>query len=112
LQLRGAELPPSLALNLRRTFAVDASHVFGLDLVKASDRKIFELAGRANAVVVTKDSDFVRLLELEGPPPKVLWLTIGNVSNDKLWEVIEQNWTRVLALFEAGEALVEIGRRV
>lgn len=60
--------------------------------------------------MVTKDSDFVRLLERHGPPPKILWITLGNVRNRELAQVVEQRWERVRAHFESGEPLVELGR--
>ena len=36
---------------------------------------------QGNVIVLTKDSDFVQLLERRGPPPQVVWLTCGNTSN-------------------------------
>lgn len=60
--------------------------------------------------MVTKDSDFVRLLEQHGPPPKILWITLGNVRNHALAQALETRWERVRAHFDSGEALVELGR--
>ena len=37
------------------------------------DREIFDRARLANVVVMTKDRDFVDLLECLCPPPQVLW---------------------------------------
>lgn len=105
-----AQLPPQLATSLRRAFSVDAHHVHELGFVGAKDESIFGAAREANAIVVTKDSDFVRLLERSGPPPRVLWITLGNVSNAELWQTVERNWGFVCAHFDAGEPLVEIGR--
>ena len=105
-----AQLPPALATSLRRVFAVEARHVLDLGLVNASDEKIFQAARATDAIVITKDSDFVRLQDREGPPPRVLWLTVGNVPNAELWRILEGNWARVMAHFDAGEPLVEVGR--
>ena len=79
-------------------------------MVHAKDEEIFRAAARAGSIVVTKDSDFVRILERLGPPPQVLWITMGNVGNAKLLRVLETQWPRLRALFESGEPLVEIGR--
>ncbi len=57
---------------------------------------------------MTKDSDFVLLLEQLGPPPQVLWLTIGNTSNAHLKEVLSRSFASALELLLRGEALVEI----
>ena len=57
------------------------------------------------------DSDFVKLLEKFGPPPRVIWLTFGNTSNARLKEIFAQTLTRALNLIQAGEAMVEISAR-
>ncbi|MCS7069823.1 MAG: hypothetical protein NZN28_14515, partial [Meiothermus sp.] len=59
--------------------------------------------------IITKDSDFVGFLELHGPPPQVLWITLGNTSNTNLKDVLSKVFERALKLFAAGEPLVEIG---
>lgn len=58
--------------------------------------------------MLTKDSDFVLLLEQLGPPPQVLWLTIGNTSNTRLKEVLSKSFPTVQSLLLRGELLVEI----
>ena len=65
-----AQLPPALARWLRQTHAVDAWHVEDVQQLVTDDPAIF--AGRAGraAVVVTKDEDFVELVERLGPPPQ------------------------------------------
>jgi len=65
-----AHLPPALAPWLSEVFAVEVHPVRDLSLHDADDDVIFEAAGKAEAVVVTKDSDFVVLLERLGPPRK------------------------------------------
>lgn len=73
---------------------------------------IFEAARSGGAaVVVTKDEDFVQLLERRGPPPQIVWVTCGNVRNVELREIVGAAWPRVAALLAASEPLVEIGRR-
>lgn len=105
-----AQLPPVLALWLAREHGVDAAHVNEIGYLGADDAVIFEAArgGRA-AVVVTKDDDFVRLLEQHGPPPQIVWVTCGNVRNAALRAVVMPVWPQVAALLAAGEPLVEIG---
>ena len=76
---------------MRRELAVDAQHVFELGLECATDEQIFERARSTGEVVVTKDADFVRLLEAHGSPPKILWLTIGNVRNVELRRVVVEH---------------------
>ena len=104
-----AQLPPVLARQLSDSFGVDAQHVFELGFVRSKDAEIHRAAAAAGAIMVTKDSDFVKLLEQFGHPPQILWITLGNVSNAELWRTISSNWARIRAHFEAGEPLVEIG---
>ena len=58
--------------------------------------------------MLTKDSDFVLLLEQLGPPPQVLWLTVGNPSNARLKEVLSKSFPTAQSLLIRGEPLVEI----
>jgi predicted nuclease of predicted toxin-antitoxin system len=104
-----AQLSPFLADWLSRRFGINAIAVRHLQLRDASDQDIFNAARAANAVVLTKDSDFVRLLERHGPPPRVVWLTCGNTSNAALAELLDLRWNIVQTMLENGEPLVEIG---
>jgi predicted nuclease of predicted toxin-antitoxin system len=58
--------------------------------------------------VITKDEDFVRLLERHGAPPRVLWVTCGNTSTARLQQVFARSFGAALDLLGKGEALVEI----
>ena len=103
-----AQLSPYLARWLSSKFDVEAKPVRELGLRDAKDREIFLAAREAGAVVLTKDSDFVLLLEQLGPPPQVLWLTVGNSSNARLREVLSKGFSTVQSLLLRGEPLVEI----
>ncbi len=103
-----AQLSPYLAPWLSSEFDVEAKPVRELGLRDAGDREIFLAAREADAVMLTKDSDFVLLLEQLGPPPRILWLTVGNTSNARLREVLSKNFPTVQNLLLRGESLVEI----
>jgi predicted nuclease of predicted toxin-antitoxin system len=75
-----AQLSPALAPWITQQFGIDAYSVKWLGYRDATDPVIFQAAREAGAVVMTKDSDFLRLLERYGPPPQVLWVTLGNTS--------------------------------
>jgi predicted nuclease of predicted toxin-antitoxin system len=77
-------------------------------MLHKSDEEIFSAARQAAAVLVSKDEDFVRLLEAHGPPPQVLWVTIGNSRNARLRALFEQYWDDVREQLASGEALVEL----
>ena len=102
------QLSPALAVWVSVSFDLAAIAVRDLGFARAADSEIFFAARRANAVVVTKDSDFVRLLDRHGPPPRVLWITLGNTSNERLKAVLTTSLLRGMDLFAGGESLVEI----
>jgi predicted nuclease of predicted toxin-antitoxin system len=76
--------------------------------LQADDQTIFQAARQANAIVMTKDQDFVTLQERFGAPPKLIWVTCGNTSNAYLNRVLERVLNAALALLDQGEDLVEI----
>jgi predicted nuclease of predicted toxin-antitoxin system len=103
-----AQLSPALAAWIRQHLAVDAVAVRDLGLRDATDRESFMAARRATAVVMTKDSDFVQLINTYGVPPQVIWLTCGNTSNARLRTILTKMLAPALALLATGEKLVEI----
>lgn len=106
-----AHLSPALAPWLTATFGVEAAAVRTIGLREAEDPAIFEAARRAGAVLMTKDADFVELVERLGPPPQIIWLTCGNTSNDALRALLETAWPRIADLLTVGEPLIEISGR-
>jgi predicted nuclease of predicted toxin-antitoxin system len=103
-----AQISPAIAAWIRSNFAVNAIAVRDLGLRDATDREIFLAAKTGNAVVMSKDSDFVLLLDRLGPPPQVIWVRCGNTSNARLKEVLLSTLPKALGLLAAGERLVEI----
>ena len=107
-----AQLPPALAPWIRDTFAAPCIAVRDLGLRDADDRTIFDQARSAGDVVIlTKDSDFVDLARLFGPPPHILWLTCGNVTNRLLRLLLGEVLLSALTMLAAGEAVVELADR-
>ena len=103
-----AQLSPAMARYLKDELGTDASALRDIGLRDAEDGEIFQAARTASAVVMTKDSDFVSLLERFGPPPQVVWVRCGNTSNANLRAVLLKTWAEAVRHLEAGEALVEI----
>lgn len=103
-----AQLSPALAPWLKNTFAVDASSVKRLNFHEASDRDIFMAARETKAVVMTKDYDFVELLDQFGQPPQIIWIRCGNTSNAQMREFLLGSFSKALLLLQEGEPLVEI----
>lgn len=104
-----AQLSPALAPWLTERFGVEAFSVRFLGYRDATDAQIFEAARETQAVVISKDSDFMTLLERFGPPPQVIWITAGNTSNARMKAILEATFVSALSLLQAGEPLIEIG---
>ncbi|WP_163560258.1 DUF5615 family PIN-like protein [Halomonas sp. NO4] len=103
-----AQLSPHLAQWLTENCGVDACSVRYLGYRDADDETIFAEARKANVIVLTKDRDFPDLLERHGPPPKVIWITMGNTSNARMREVLSRLLPAALEMLNNGEALVEL----
>lgn len=104
-----AHLSPPLAAWITATFSVEARAIRDFGLCDAQDSPIFQAARAAGAVVMTKDKDFVEMLERLGAPPKVLWITCGNTSNARRREILSLALPEAISRLESGENWVEIG---
>ncbi len=49
-------------------------------MTRASDAEIWDYAGEAGFVIVSKDNDFQQMSFVFGSPPKVIWIRRGNCS--------------------------------
>lgn len=74
-------LSPLLATWITQKFGIETVAIRDLGLASAKDRAVFDAARQADAILITKDADFIAILERLGPPPRVVWLTCGNTSN-------------------------------
>lgn len=107
-----AQLSPALAAWINRKYdRIQARSGRAVGLRDGKNREIFEAAREAGAVVTSKDSDFLRLLDEHGPPPQVIWVTCGNTSNQKMREVLGEVLPSVINALQKGESLVEISDR-
>lgn len=103
-----AQLSPALAPWLAEQFGIEAYSVKWLGLRDARDDAIFAAARLAGAVVLTKDVDFVHLVQRRGTPPQVIWITAGNTRNARMKEILLATFPRVRTMLESGEPIVEI----
>jgi predicted nuclease of predicted toxin-antitoxin system len=68
---------------------VECAHVDVIGLnVPADDIDIWNYALKNGYIIITKNNDFVDLLELKGFPPKVVLLKTGNNSSKALSELL------------------------
>ena len=104
-----AQLPRRLA---REITALGGEAVHTLDLPAANrtaDRDITDLATREQRIVITKDSDFVDSHLLTGRPPKLLYITTGNIPNEQLIRLFRLMWPQLKTMLSQGD-YVEMSR--
>jgi predicted nuclease of predicted toxin-antitoxin system len=103
LFLVDAQLPPSLAEALRGA-GCEAVHVADLDLVTATDQRIWDEAISRSAVLVTKDRDFslLRAARSDGPV-----IRLGNANNRSLISKILRSLPAIIDAVERGETVIE-----
>ena len=103
-----AQLSPAIAFWIESNFDVKTFALRDLGLRDAEDEEIFLEAKKANAVVISKDSDFLQLLDRFGSPPKIIWLTCGNTTNENLKIILSKTLRNAIDLLNSGEEIVEI----
>jgi len=101
------QLSPSLSLFLNKNFGVEAYSLQYLKMESSTNIEIYNFAHSKNAVVITKDEDFITLLDRFGSPPKIIWITIGNTSNQNMRTVLINKWKLVCDLLSHND-IVEI----
>ena len=103
-----AQFSPAIAKWIEEGFQVEAHALRDVGLHNAKDLAIFNAARQAKAVVMTKDADFIPLLDQHGSPPKILWITCGNTSNAHLKKILMATLSQAIEMLNNGESLVEI----
>ncbi len=74
-----------------------SAHVRDVGLARADDREVWEHAKTQGFVVVSKDSNFHQLAFLHGPPPKAVWLRLGNCTTEDIEQVLRARHADVVA---------------
>ena len=105
-----AQLPRKLAVLLQSS-GHDVIHTLDLpDKNHTTDEVLCRLAADEQRVLVTKDGDFVDSFLLRGLPPKLLFVTTGNISNSELLALFRGNLQSIVAFLTALCRFVEIDR--
>jgi predicted nuclease of predicted toxin-antitoxin system len=78
-------------LGLLRDVFPGSLHVRDLGAGGAADLAVWQLAQERDCILVTKDEDFHRLSVMQGAPPKVIWLRLGNCTTDEVAELLRRH---------------------
>jgi len=76
-------LSPELVSILADAFP-HSVHVHDIGLGRAGDAAVWQRARDDGYCIVSKDSDYYDLSVRQGPPPKVIWLRLGNCSTQTI----------------------------
>jgi predicted nuclease of predicted toxin-antitoxin system len=102
-----AQLPPRLARVLIEA-GYQAEHVEDAGLRHAKDAAIWEYATRQQAVLVTKDEDFVERWRGQAEGPAIVWLRIGNAADAVLLTWLLPILPAVVVRLQSGDRIIEV----
>ena len=95
-------LSPRLVRRLSPLFP-DSQHVDLVGLHGRTDPAVWDYAESHYFTIVSKDNDFRQLSFLKGPPPKVIWLSVGNADTQAIGELLQRNHGRIVSFLESSE---------
>lgn len=93
----------NLSRNLPSRLAADlpgCTHVDAIRLGGRSDSSIWEYAGTNGYTIVSKDNDFRQRAFLYGPPPQVIWLSVGNAGTTAIAGLLTEHRQRIADFVE------------
>ncbi len=87
----------------------EIKHVSDLKLSGCSDMDIWKYDKIHDYCIVTFDSDFIDISVLNGYPPKIIWLRIGNSSTSAVIQMLKNNYSLIINFLTSTEnAYLEI----
>jgi predicted nuclease of predicted toxin-antitoxin system len=98
---------PQQLVPLLRAKGHTADHATAMGLGRTKDIDIWRLASERDAIIITKDSDFV-LLSARWPSARVVFVRLGNCANSVLLRRLDEALPSLLAVFDAGNRVVEL----
>ena len=89
-------LAPGLVRRVAELYPGSA-HVRDFGLQRGDDEPIWALAAARGFMIVSKDDDFRQRSLLRGPPPKVVWVRLGNCRTADVESLLRARHADVLA---------------
>ena len=81
-----------------------STHVRNVGLSTASDRDEWEYARDHGSAIVSKDSDFRQRSFVQGHPPKVIWIRMGNCTTSDIASLLAHESERIRTFLRDQEA--------
>ena len=104
-----AQLPRRLAIQLQQA-GFEVTHTLDLpDGNRTTDQALIILSKTEQAVVVTKDADFVQSFLLRREPWKLLLVSTGNIGNEELIRLFQATINQIGEAFRTFD-FIEMNR--
>lgn len=81
----------------------ESNQVRQLGLENCSDIEIWNFARKNDFSIVTFDADFYDLANLNGHPPKIIWLRFGNTSTNRIAQILIDKFVLIKYFIEDKE---------
>jgi predicted nuclease of predicted toxin-antitoxin system len=91
-------LSPRLPELLRGEFPGSA-HARDVGLLGADDSWVWDYARDKGFAIVSKDNDFRQRSFLDGAPPKIIWLSVGNAGTVAIADLLREQHPQIV-MFE------------
>jgi predicted nuclease of predicted toxin-antitoxin system len=78
------------------------------DSERPTNAEIWRYAVQQQAAIVTKDEDFAERSLYSRDQPVIVWLRIGNTSNQALLRWFVPLWPEIMRRIELGDRLIEV----
>ncbi len=81
----------------------NSKHVRDVKLRGAADSQIWEFCKDNNFTIISKDTDFREISYLEGAPPKIIWIDVGNSGTSVIDKLLKEKKRKIEKFVENEE---------
>lgn len=89
-----------------------SQHVRDVEMLGASDQRIWEFARANDFVLVSKDNDFRQRSFVAGAPPKVVWLEVGNDGTPEIATLLRRSRVALQRFGDDGDSALLVLSKV
>ena len=102
-----AQLPKKLC-QLFKWKGYDALHTLDLpNKNRTKDSEINQISIDQKRVLITKDLDFIESLLISNKPYKLIYVSVGNITNKRLLEIFGKNFDKIIEVIKTNR-LIEL----
>ena len=84
-------------MNLLADLFPNSTHAQDARLDAAADTELWDYARKNDYLIVSKDADFRHRSTVYGPPPKVIWIGLGNCSTKTVENNLRDHYSDIQA---------------